>query len=302
MTSTSTPTRSPRPAGVARLAAMRAAFGVLDTVAPHVSARWALRLWSTLPSNGGRRRDERPFAGERSVVDLPGRRSVVVETWGVGEPVYLVHGWGGWRGQLGAFVAPIVDAGRRVVAFDAPSHGESGPGVLGPRRSTAVEMTEALLAVVERHGEPAAVVGHSLGCTTTAIAVHDGMPAARVALVAPSADVVAMTDEMARRLGYAERTKREFASRLETLAGRPLTDFDLTRMAGAVPALVVHDRLDKEVPYAEGVRVSQAWPAATLETTEGLGHQRILRDPGVIARVVEFVAPSRPSRGAVAAQ
>jgi pimeloyl-ACP methyl ester carboxylesterase len=290
MTSTPTPTRRPSPADAARLAAMRAAFGALDRVAPHVSARWALRLWCTLPSNGGRRRDERPFAGERSTVEMDGGRTVAVETWGTGEPVYLVHGWGGWRGQLGAFVGPIVDAGRRVVGFDAPSHGEAGPGVLGPRRSTAVEMTQALRAVVERHGEPAAVVGHSLGCTTTAIAVHDGMPAARVALVAPSANVVAMTDAMARRLGYSDRTKREFAKRLEVLAGRPLTDFDLTRMAGALPALVVHDRLDKEVPYAEGVRVAQTWPAATLETTEGLGHQRILRDPGVIARVAEFVA------------
>ena len=293
MTTTSAPARPTRrqgPADIARLRALRAAFGTLDAVAPSLGARWALRLWCTMPSNGGRQRDERPSPGERSTLTLPGGRDVVVETWGSGDPVYLVHGWGGWRGQLGAFVAPLVEAGMRVVGFDTPGHGESSPGKLGPGRSSAVEMTEALVAVAGRHGTPGAVVAHSLGCTTAALAMADGLPTARLALVAPSADVLAMTDNLARTLGYGDRTKRLFDARLEALAGRPLTDFDLTRKAGTAPTLVVHDRLDKEVPYAEGVRVAQAWPAATLETTEGLGHQRILRDPGVIARVTKFVA------------
>jgi hypothetical protein len=52
----------------------------------------------------------------------------------------------------------------------------------------------------------------------------------------------------------------------------------------------VHDRHDKEVPYADGARVADAWPAARLHTTESLGHQRILRDPAVVAEVTRFVA------------
>jgi pimeloyl-ACP methyl ester carboxylesterase len=124
----------------------------------------------------------------------------------------------------------------------------------------------------------------------------------RLALVAPSADVVAMTAQLARTLGYGERTRRLFDARLEALAGRPLTDFDLTRTSAAAPTLVVHDRHDKEVPYAESVRIAEAWPAATLVTTEGLGHQRILRDPGVVARVAEFVTGERPAGAGSAAQ
>ncbi|MPV35871.1 alpha/beta fold hydrolase [Georgenia subflava] len=291
MTTTTSPTASSprtRPVDTARLVAVRTAFATLDRVAPGLAARWALRLWCTLPSNGGRRRDERPWAGERSTVTIPGGRTVVVESWGSGEPVYLVHGWGGWRGQLGAFVAPIVDAGRRVVAFDAPSHGESAAGGLGPRRSTAVEIVEAFTAVAAEHGAPHAVVGHSLGCTAAALAVADGLPAGRLALIAPSADVLAMTGLMARRLGYTERTQTRFDRRLEALAGRPLADFDLTTMSGAVPALIVHDRRDKEVPYREGVKVAASWDAAELVTTDGLGHQRILRDPGVVEQVTRF--------------
>src|SRR5690349_395790 len=47
--------------------------------------------------------------------------------WGEGPPVLLVHGWAGRGTQLGEFVAPLVAAQRRVVALDAPAHGDS-PG------------------------------------------------------------------------------------------------------------------------------------------------------------------------------
>ncbi|MCC2593931.1 alpha/beta fold hydrolase [Tessaracoccus sp. OS52] len=274
----------------ARLAGLRAAFGSLDLVAPDVAARWALRLWCTLPSTRGRHRDDRTSRGETSTVPLSGGRSVMVESWGQGDPVYLLHGWGGWRGQLGAFVEPLVAAGNRVVALDAPSHGESGPGALGAGRATAVEFVEALTVVAAEHGEPSAVVAHSLGCTAASLAVVDGLPAGRLALVAPEPEVMARTDAMAALLGYTARTKRRFDALLEDLAGRPLDDFDLTGMRDLPPTLVVHDRADKEVPYADGVRLADAWEEAELFTTDGLGHQRILRDAGVIDHVVEFVS------------
>ncbi len=280
--------RRPALARRAQLTGVRTAFGALDRVAPGVSARWALRIWCTVPRKG-LRRDGRPGPGVRSTVALPPGRELVVETWGEGEPVYLVHGWGGWRGQLGTFVAPLVAAGRRVVAFDTPSHGESGPGLLGPRRSTAVEMIDAFQAVAATHGPPSAVVAHSLGATVATMAAADGLDVGRLALVAPSAEVLTMTDVMAQRLGYGPRTKRRFDTRLEALAGRPLRDFDLTRHEIAVPVLVVHDRQDKEVAYPEGARIADAWPTAELLTTDGLGHQRILRDADVVEAVTRFL-------------
>ncbi len=52
----------------------------------------------------------------------------------------------------------------------------------------------------------------------------------------------------------------------------------------------VGDRKDKEVPYAAGARVADVWPQTRLLTTDGLGHQRILRDPGVVDEVTRLVA------------
>jgi pimeloyl-ACP methyl ester carboxylesterase len=278
----------------------RLAFRTLDVVAPPLSVRLAARLWCTVPTGSGRRRDDRPIPGlfvdpsEVGSVALPGGRRVVTETWGEGLPIYLVHGWGGWRGQLGAFVEPLLSRGYQVVAFDAPSHGESGPGLLGPGRSTLAEMAEALRAVVETHGKPAGIVGHSLGCAAVAVAVQDGLDSPKLGFVAPTVEPISHTRDMARALGFSERTRMGLLRRLEAMVGRPMADFDLLAMpdrAALPPTLVVHDRDDREISYGEAERLVASWPQADLVSTDGLGHQRILRDADVVALVAMFVAP-----------
>ncbi|MCB7135072.1 alpha/beta hydrolase [Cellulosimicrobium marinum] len=294
------------------LAVVRGRLALLQRVAPERAARYALDLWCTPPDGAGRRRDVRPDPGTLGTVTTADGARVVVETWGPatagpgevadrgargeGRPVYLVHGWGGRRGQLGAFVGPLREAGFRVVAFDAPSHGDSGPGRLGPRRSTMPEMADALAAVVAAHGEPAAVVAHSLGTATTVLAVRDGLPAARLVLVAAIADVVGQLGAFADLLRLDERTRGLLSARLAALAGRPLVELDVRetlRSHPVPPALVVHDRADKEVPYAVGAALAGAWPEGELLTTDGLGHHRLLRDPQVVRAVVDYVTPVR---------
>lgn len=292
-TSNRAPTQSAtgrrRPRNTLQLTAARTAFKLLDRMAPDVAARWALRIWCTVPNTRGRRRDERTSPGETSRLALPDGRSVAVEIWGEGEPVYLMHGWGGWRGQLGGFVDPLVTAGRRVVAVDAPSHGESAPGILGPGRATAIEFIDALTAATATHGRAGAVVAHSLGCTSTALAIAGGMPVEKLALLAPHPNVMSLTRAMSQTLGYGARTRALFDTRLKALAGRPLADFDLTALPGPPGTLVVHDLEDKESPYTGTALLADSWEDAELLTTTGLGHQRILRDPDVIAAVVAHV-------------
>jgi pimeloyl-ACP methyl ester carboxylesterase len=57
----------------------------------------------------------------------------------------------------------------------------------------------------------------------------------------------------------------------------------------AAPLLVMHDRDDPTVPWAEGAAIASAWRGAELVTTSGLGHRDIVRDPDVVARAVAFL-------------
>lgn len=282
---------------MATLAALRGQLRVLEAVAPDAAARRAIELWCTLPP-GARSRDHRPSAGTVTRLPAPRGGDVVVEVWGEGPVVYLVHGWGGWRGQLGAFVGPLTDAGYRVVAFDAPGHGEAAPGFMGPGRGTLMELMEALEVTARELGPAAGVVAHSLGTTATAHVVRASLPAGRLALVAPNYGFEEVVRRLAGVLRLRERTTNALRDSLEEATQRPLASFDLGPLGadGSMPdTLVVHDRHDKESPYEVGVELAGAWPNARLMTTEGLGHQRILADEAVVAAVVgHLTGPTSP--------
>jgi pimeloyl-ACP methyl ester carboxylesterase len=214
--------------------------------------------------------------------------------WGEGPVVYLVHGWGGRGAQLAAYVEPLVSRGCRVVMFDGPSHGDSDPGPSGPRRTHGVELGKALDAVFARFGPAEAVVAHSLGAISTYLTLRLGwLGTRRLVLVSPMAAAAPLFDQVQQALGFGERTRRAFDREVEEFVGVPLEAFDAVvqaRHVDPVPTLVVHDRGDRQTPWAGSARLVDSLPEARLITTDGLGHRRILKDPGVVRQVVDFLA------------
>jgi pimeloyl-ACP methyl ester carboxylesterase len=263
--------------------AMRAGLRALGAVSPDAAARVAVRLFFTP------RRYERP-AREREVLasgtPLSLKSGLRATAWGQGPTVLLVHGWEGRGTQLGAFVQPFVQAGRRVVALDGPAHGDSAGS-----ETNLLEFAGALVAVERELGGLEAMVAHSFGSSATLLALDIGLHVRRLVVVAgPSSipDVLVRFMEFLRMpAGVAER----FVEHCGRKVGRRPDEMDLTGIAARVnvPALIFHDREDPEVPYADGVALANAWPAAELRATTGLGHRRILRDPAVLREAVQFV-------------
>ena len=274
-----------------RRTAVRSAFGTLERLAPQLGARWAERLWLTVPPYRGRPAEMIP-PGETFRVPV-GDRQVAGRAWGTGPVVYLVHGWGGVSVQLRAFLEPLLAAGHRVVTFDALSHGDSDPGALGPHRTTIPEMAAAFEAVVAAHGPAHAVVAHSLGANATFYALHRGLPAGRLVFLAPMTQPMPYTALFSAALGFDRRIRDRMVARVARRAGEPWSAFDVPGRVADLPAppplLTFHDPNDRETRYADSVALRKSWPGAELVTVKGLGHWRLLRDPETVARAVGFV-------------
>ena len=259
----------------------------VDTLSPTLALRLAERAFR-VPVRLAPRGAERDVlrSARREWVEFAGRR-VALWRWGSGPAVLLAHGWSGHGGQLAAFVEPLVSTGFTVLAWDAPAHGRSEG-----RRTSPLEFVELLGLLARRERRVHAVIGHSLGAGAAALACADGAPIERVVFMGGAANPGGFFRWYLGALGFSDVRRAAAMIEIEREHGFRWDDTNVAvRVAGLarVRALVVHDRTDYEVPFAEGRRVADNWPGARFLATEGLGHRRIVRDARVVGEAMRFL-------------
>ena len=258
-----------------------------SSLSPRLAALWLDRLF-TSPTRRPVKQTEQAWmnaAVRSSVLFRPGME-LPVYSWGAGPTVLLVHGMSGRASQLSVLAQPLVAAAFKVVAFDAPAHGEAAG-----TRTLVPEIALALLAVAQGLGPLAAVVAHSVGSAATTIALSQGLQSERVVFLAPPDNLRAHLDAVARTLGFSPEVVERVQQRIEARYSLPFDQARGSYLARSLntPALFLHDRNDRVVPLTEAQRLQQAWPGAQLIITKGLGHNRILGDALVIRQMLEFL-------------
>lgn len=259
-------------------------------VSPGVAGRLAFELW---------RRPGRPVrvrASERAVheaartayVDHP-RGLVTTYAWGDGErPVLLVHGWGSRASRWSGLVTALLEAGLSPVSYDAWAHG-STPGRVG---GTVLDHHDVIAELDRRSGGFEALVGHSFGVPVTQYAAREGLAADRLVAIGGMGDFGYLVDTFCSTL----RVPKPVNAQLRRAIERTYFDGDTgiwerfsVRDSGR-DLLVVHDAGDRVVERAQADVLVEAYGGrARLVETTGLGHSRILGDPGVVGTVVGFL-------------
>ncbi len=263
------------------------AVRLVGAVSPALASIVAERIFFTPVRHRAPAR-ERAVLGTaaREWIEFRGKR-VAVWRWGHGPAILLAHGWSGRGGQLAAFVEPFVSAGFSVLTWDAPGHGHSDG-----ERSDLLEFAALIDVLARREGRVRAIVGHSLGGAATVLACAGGAPAERVVLVGAAADPTDFFRWFLGIVGFDDVRRAATMARLERKFAFRWAEANVARAAsflGHIPALVVHDRDDAEVPFRDAEEIVRSWPGARLHATSGLGHRRILGDPGVIASLGRFL-------------
>lgn len=276
---------------------VRSGFAAAEHVAPGPAAKLLCELWFRLPAGPEKRlRGEAPAGSTVFEIDCLGS-TVWGYDWAPDTPgdaplVYLVHGWGGSTGDFKFIAANLVASGFRVVAFDAPSHGNAGPGPWGERHANGVHLIEAMSVVLDKFGAPYGVAAHSMGCLS---AVHgmlmNGVDLAgvRLAMLAPFiGGAEGFRDTIGAIVPVGPRIMKALQPLGEAKSGVRLDDFSLRGVEIESPALIVHDKGDRPNPFRHGQGLADAWPNAELMATTGLGHRKILVSPAVNSRVTQF--------------
>lgn len=266
---------------------LRTALKLSALISTELAGRWANRLWFRSQRYSQPAREQEWLVNAQSLRLTHRGRPLAVQQWGAGPTVLLVHGWHGRGAQLGAFAAPLAAAGFRVVAFDAPAHG------LTPGDSTDLpEVSEALLTVAQAFPPLHGVIAHSFGTAATLYAIAQGLAPQRVAALSAPSSIEYLMESFSARLDIPAAVMAVHRRLMEERFGNDLWQrFSPRAIARGldIPALMMHDEEDHDVPWQEGAALANAWPGATWVQTRGLGHRRILRDSQVVARVVAFM-------------
>jgi len=274
----------------------RAALQTAYLVSEDLGTSFAERLFSSPRRHPRPDRERNVLATARaSTVEVtlrsPHRHNATMRIptwrWGVGPTVLLVHGWEGRGSQLGAFVAPLVEAGMSVVTFDAPGHGNSPD-----HRLYLTDLADCIADVAAAVGPLHGFVAHSFGAAGVLLAyTRHGTRARRNAMLAPNV----LIDDSIRRfsgmLGLDDADRIALEHRLTLQNGLPIDAFRLPALTADRDdaLLIVHDREDREVGFQHSSQLAELWPNAQLHAVAELGHRRILRDARVIADVVDYI-------------
>ena len=275
--------------------AVRASFAVLCRVAPSLATHMAYELLASPPGCPERAWQARLRESAMTYRLTLGGGELAVYEWGQGPAVLMVHGWGARATHMGKMIEPLVAQGLRVVAFDAPAHGESSG-----RTTDLVQYAAAVHAVARRVGPLHALLAHSFGVAMALYARRDwGFEAERQVFVSSFDHCRWFTRAFGEHVGLTPQVREQTLQMLvERYHGR--LDWDMLSVAEMLrrtpqPTLLIHDRDDAEIPFVHSLTLLKAAPHAQLHETRGLGHHRLLGHAGVIEKVVRFVSHPSPA-------
>lgn len=264
---------------------------LLDAVRPWSAAEAAARAF--LVPDRVVRPPMMPEPAGGVVLAVPGfAPHLNARAWGPADrpAVLLAHGWDSHLYAMLPLVEPLLDAGFRVVAYDAPGHGRSSGDM-----AALTDMARAAAAVARAAGGVVGAVGHSMGAAALGLALEEGAHLGRVALVAAPSEPLPYALDCARAHRLDADQTRAMLDIVDRRMGRPLAGLSVPAAAQrfTAPALLVHSLDDRIAPVADALRIAAAWPGARTHLVEGLGHRRILADGEVVRTVVGFLAKAR---------
>jgi pimeloyl-ACP methyl ester carboxylesterase len=269
----------------------RVGFQILGRLMPNQTARLAYQLFST-PRLRAKHRQSDEIIDSARVIDFDFNHQIVkLYEWGSGDRVVLLaHGWESRGTALRDSVPSLVEAGFKVVAFDAIAHGDS----TGKRNNLSTNGS-TIEAIITHYGGIYGAICHSFGCSSLIYAlqfINPRLSVERVVFIAvPPATKVIMSNFL-KMMNIPSAVKKAYYEWMEKKTGFPLHKIDVATARHEVRVgklLLFHDRYDEVTSLEAAERVVERWDNAELRVTEGFGHFKLAKNRAVLQQMVDFI-------------
>jgi pimeloyl-ACP methyl ester carboxylesterase len=136
-----------------------------------------------------------------------------------------------------------------------------------------------------------AIIAHSIGGAAVLNAIKKGVQTKKVVLLGVPGYITAIVHDFCAKLGLNQKANSKLMSHLNHKYHGDVERFSTTRLAAemTIPALIIHDVDDFDVPIAYARQNHHAWKDSILLETTGLGHRKILSNKAVIEKISTFL-------------
>jgi pimeloyl-ACP methyl ester carboxylesterase len=262
-------------------------FNVLAYIYPHRLKEHGFELFCT-PS----KRPLKPYhiefldSGKYKLINLDDNK-IQTYKWGVGsKSVLLVHGWSSHSFRWKNYISKLVNSGFTVYAFDAPAHGNSTGSILH-----LVMYERAIDEFLKTHTYINFIVSHSMGSFASVYHLFKNPRnlIEKIVIMATPNKVDDFFDYYSKRLRLTNKTLSLIKSHFKQNLKHDTSFFSILNFGREIntPALIIHDREDKECSYTEVEKLANIWTNAELVSTTGMGHE--LKNDEIIERVITYL-------------
>jgi len=228
-------------------------------------------------------------AAEKFTITSKGKK-IQCYQWGEASRPYVLvmHGWAGRATQFRKFIPIFIDGGYRIIGFDGPAHGKSEG-----KRTTIADFSEAMINLAAEKGKPVAIIAHSFGGGASLYAIANGFPVRKLINIASPSIADRIIQSYLKVIGGSTKVGEGFKKLVTDKYGKSFEEFTALELIKKMPPdfkfMIVHDHDDREVDIIHVQELVKVYPAARLEITNGLGHNRILKDELVILSCLFFI-------------
>jgi pimeloyl-ACP methyl ester carboxylesterase len=277
---------------------LRTKFKTISKLAPATAGRMAFELFCTPYPKYKKRKAPAIFhhATKRTVV-LTDQTKIHGFEWLPNKPndqtVLIAHGYASYAYKFEHYIAPLLKMGYRVLAFDAPAHGQSEG-----KHIHVVVYKEAIQKIMEQAGPIHHFIGHSLGALTLSMIAEDidQAEARKFVLIAPATKTTTTFANFFKMMHLNEVTKAAFLQDVSNRTSHSVEYFAADRALANYkgPLLWVHDEKDVVCPYEDIINFKEkAQSNIKFLITNGLGHNKVYKTAEVMDQIMAFLTPSK---------